>query len=104
VLLDGGGTVAGVKEASARDSGLHRRSTGEFLRRRGGTGIAQRGHRSEQALLRCAFLDKEPHALGDHGDRRDAEAEQEPQHPARAGTQHEVEELAIDGVLVHGVS
>ena len=45
-----------------------------------------------------ALLDEEPDALEDHRDRGEREREQEPQHPARAGAQHEVEELGVDRV------
>jgi hypothetical protein len=80
--LDRGHAVAGVGQAAARDLGLHRPGAGQD---RAGGGRAV-GRQLAQGLGQAgpgrALGDEEPHPLDHHRDRRDAQRQHQPQHPA----------------------
>ena len=100
VLLDGGGAIRGVLETHARDRGFHRARALQHRERGGGALGRQRAQRGGDQRARRPLLHEEPDALRDHSDRCEREAEHQPQHPARARAEHEIEKLGVDRCFV----
>ena len=92
---------AACVEAGARDRGLHRaRARRALASAAAGALVAQRRERRGERARAAALLDEEPDAARPSPrSRRATSAEQQPQHPARAGAQHEVEDLGVDRVV-----
>jgi hypothetical protein len=96
VLLDGFGSVGDVVEARARHRGFHRARLAQCLACRFGPGFSQRRQHIGHLLPLAARAREEPQALEHHGRGGNAEANEQPQHPARPSSQHEVKGLRIN--------
>jgi hypothetical protein len=103
VILDRVGPVARVQQAGAHHRGLHRSRAGELDQRGLCASALQGAQCGGDPIARRPLLDEEPDPVDHHRDRGEAERDQEPQHPARARAQHEVEKLGVDRIGVgHG--
>jgi hypothetical protein len=94
-----------VFETSPRHGRIQRTHVPQRLERGLRARRAQGRQHFRYLSSRSSLAQEEPQALEHDCAGRDAEADEQPEHPARARAQHEVEGLSIDGLfVVHGIS